>query len=71
MEPLVAEIYQLVKKKTKEQAAYDRNSYDIIVEETIDYFLQRGKLSEDENIEFIKNQLAEMFETVRDEAAEE
>lgn len=71
MEPLVEEIYRLVRTKAKEQAAYDRNSYDQLVEETIDYFKERGKLTDEDNEEFIKNQLAEMFEAMQEEAAEE
>lgn len=66
----VEEILELVKKKMKEQAAYDREAYKEIVEETIEYFEEKGKLSDEENVEFIKDQLLEMWEVVEDELAD-
>lgn len=67
---IVEEILQLVKKKMREQAAYDREAYEELVNETIDYFHEKGKLGDDENDEFLKNQLMMMWETVQDEFAE-
>lgn len=71
MDTITAEILKLVKTKMVEQAAYDRDSFDEIVEETINYYIERGKLGEDENIEFIKDQLTQMFESVKGDLAEE
>jgi len=70
MDPLTEEIYELVKKKVVEQAAYEREAYDQLVDETIEYFKEKGKLTDDDNEEFIKNQLSEMFEVLQDELAE-
>jgi hypothetical protein len=69
MENVVQEIYQLVKKKMREQGAYDRDAYSEFVDEAIDYFYQRGKLSDDENESFIKDQLMAMWEDVADQVA--
>ena len=66
----IEEILQLVKKKMEEQAAYDREAYEDLVDETIEYFREKGKLDDDENDEFIKNQMMMMWETVRDEFAD-
>jgi hypothetical protein len=71
MDIISAEILLLVKKKMAEQGAYDRNSYDLIVEEAIDYFKEKGKLTDEDNEQFIKDQLAEMFEAARDNLADE
>ena len=70
MDPLTEEIFELVKKKVAEQAAYEREAYDQLVAETIEYFKEKGKLTDDDNEEFIKDQLSEMFELLRDEMAD-
>jgi len=70
MDPLTEEIYELVKKKVVEQAAYEREAYNQLVDETIEYFKEKGKLTDDDNEEFIKDQLSEMFEVLQDEVAD-
>jgi len=71
MDEIISEIYRLVKKKMREQAAYDRDAYAEIVDETIEYFLEKGKLDEDDNLEFIKDQLDQMYEAATDSLADE
>ena len=70
MDPLTEEIYELVKKKVVEQATYECEAYDQLVDETIEYFKEKGKLTDDDNEEFIKDQLSEMFEVLKDELAD-
>lgn len=69
MEPIVEEILQLVKKKMVEQAAYDRSAYREIVEETIYYFQEKGKLTDADNLEFIADRLIDIWPQVQDEFA--
>ncbi len=69
MEPVAEEILQLVKKKMQEQGGYDRAAYKQFVVETIDYFQEKGKLTDDDNLEFIEDRLMDMWESVRDEFA--
>jgi len=64
MEGILEEIILLVKKKMREQGAYNREAYKEYVNETIDYFIEKGKLDENENIEFIKDRLREMWERI-------
>lgn len=71
MDEIISEIYQLVKTKMREQAAFDRDAFYELVDETIEYFLERGKLDEDDNLEFIKQQLDELYETATDSLADE
>lgn len=71
MEPLAQEIFELVMVKLREQAAYTRDAYRELVEETIDYFNERGKIDDDENVEFIRDQLMDMWEQVQLELGEE
>jgi len=66
MEPIVQEILELVKIKMKEQGAYDREAYREVVEETIEYFREKGKLTDDDNDEFIENQLLDQWEWVQE-----
>ena len=71
MDNLVGEILQLVKKKMKEEGAYDRDSYDEFIEESLDYFKERGKMSDDENESLIRAELDEMFEHIKDQMADD
>ncbi len=70
METIIEEILQLVKKKMKEQGAYDFDAYKELVEETIQYFYEKGKLTDEDNDEFIEDQLLDMWESVKDGFAE-
>lgn len=69
MEAVIEEILTLVKKKMNEQGAYDRAAYKQFIEETIEYFQEKGKLTDDDNLEFIEDQMLDMWETVQDELA--
>lgn len=71
MEPLVQEIFELVMVKLREQAAFTREAYREIVQETIDYFNERGKIDDDENMQFIEDQLLAMWEQVETQLAVE
>jgi len=71
METMVHEIMELVKKKMREQGAFDRDAYKHLVMETIDYFMEKGKLTDDDNLEFIEDRLMSMYEQTRDEFSEE
>lgn len=67
MESIIEEILTLVKKKMQEQGAYTRDAYKQYVAETIDYFIEKGKLTDDDNLEFIEDRLMEIYSTVRNE----
>ncbi len=66
MEPITQEILDLIKIKMREQGAYDRDAYRQVVEETIEYYRERGLLTDDDNDEFIENQLLDMWSTVQE-----
>jgi hypothetical protein len=63
------EILILVKKKLREQGAYDFEAYKELVAETIAYFIEKGKLTEDDNLEFIEDQLLDLWESVQNDLA--
>ncbi len=70
MEQTIEEILKLVKKKMAEQGAYTRDAYKQLIEETIAYFIEKGKLTDDDNLEFIEDKLMDMWDIVCDEFAE-
>lgn len=70
MEIEIEEILDLVKKKMTEQGAYTRDAYVEFVDESINYFVEKGKLTDDDNLKFIEDRLMEMWEFVQDEFAE-
>lgn len=71
MDPIAQEILDLVKIKMEEQGAYDRDAYKEIVDETIEYFRERGKISDEENDELIADELMMMWEEVEQGFSEE
>lgn len=66
MEGMLEEILILVKKKMREQGGYNRDAYKQFVDETISYFLEKGKLTDDDNLEFIETRLMDMWSGVEE-----
>lgn len=67
MEELLEKILNLVKKKMQEQGGYSREAYSDFIDETIEYYKQKGVITDDDNEEFIKSRLMEMWENVEEE----
>ncbi len=70
MDELAQEILNLVKIKMIEQAAFDRDAYNDLIEETIQDFRTNGKMTDDDNDEFIVAELMDIWEEVEEEMAE-
>jgi hypothetical protein len=66
MEVEIEKILSLTKKKMNESGAYSREAYEQFVEESIDYYLQKGELSDDDNLQFLGDQLMEMYVVVKE-----
>ena len=71
MDDIVQKMYILVKRKVREQGAYELDAYSEVVDEVIDYYLEKGKIDEDENMAFIKDQLMSMFDSATDQLSDE
>ena len=71
METIIQEILTLVKKKMNEQGGYNRPAYQQFVTETIEYFQEKGKISIEDNTEFMKNRLMKMWNTVQESMVHE
>jgi hypothetical protein len=67
MEELLENILSLVKKKMQEQGGYSRDAYSDFIDETIEYYRQKGLITDDDNEEFIKDRLLEMWGDVEEE----
>jgi len=67
MEIITEEILTLVKKKMKEQGGYTIEAYKQFIIETIDYFIEKGKLTDDDNLEFIETNLINRWGDVKSE----
>ena len=61
MEDIIQEISGLIRKKMKEQGVYDRDGYRSLVDEAVGYFLSKGKLTDDDNLEFIEDRLMSLY----------
>lgn len=70
MDSSVEEIYNLVKKKMQEQGAFDREAYRNFVSEAIFYYHEKGRLTDDDNEEFIEKRMMDMYELAKDEVSE-
>lgn len=70
MEQTTNEILTLVKKKMTEQGGYSREAYKQFVGETIEYFQEKGKLTDDDNLEFLEKTLLYLWPQVKEELTE-
>ncbi len=64
MEVIIQEVLRLVKKKMEEQGGYNIDAYRQYVGETIEYFIEKGKISEEDNTQFIEDRLIEIWPQV-------
>ena len=69
MESITEEILHLVKQKMTAQGAFNRDAYKQYIEETIDDFIAQGKLTDDDNLEFMEDKLIDMWEAVNEALA--
>lgn len=65
MDSLMEKMLQLIKKKMREQGAYDRDSYKEFIEETIEYYRTKGEITDDDNDEFFEDQLLDLYDDVK------
>lgn len=71
MDEIMQDILQLARKKMRESGEYDREAYRQYVEESIDYYLEKGRLTEEDNLDLIQEQLMELHGEVEDKEADE
>jgi hypothetical protein len=71
MEDEVRDILELTKTKMREAGEFTREAYRGFIEESIEYYLEKGRLSDEDDLDAITEELMAMYETVEAEETEE
>ena len=71
MDEIMQEVLALARKKMREAGEYDREAFRQYVEESIDYYIEKGRLSEDDNLDLLQEQLMELHAEVESKEADE
>ncbi|MFA6393871.1 MAG: hypothetical protein WCW25_03310 [Patescibacteria group bacterium] len=66
MDNIQQEIFELVLKKMREQGAYDRDAFREFISETISYFQEKGKITDDDDYEQMEDELLERWTDAED-----
>jgi len=66
MEIEIEKIINLTKKKMNESGAYSREAFEQFADEAVEYYLEKGELTDDDNLQFIKDQVTEMYDVVKE-----
>ena len=71
MEDEVRDILELTKTKMREAGEFTREAYRGFIEESIEYYLEKGRLSDEDDLDAITEEFMAMFEDVEAEETEE
>ena len=71
MEEEVRDILELTRTKMREAGEYSREAYREFIEESIEYYLEKGRLSDEDDLDAIREELMGMFEEIESEEVEE
>jgi len=66
MDDIQQEIFELALKKMREQGAYDRDAYKEFIGETIGYFQEKGKITDDDDYEQMEDELLNRWSDAED-----
>jgi phage gp36-like protein len=64
MEEEVRDILELTKTKMREAGEFSREAYREFIEESIEYYLEKGRLSDEDDLDSMREELMSMFEEV-------
>jgi hypothetical protein len=67
MEAEVQDILELTKTKMREAGEFSREAYREFIEESIEYYLEKGRLSDEDDLDAITEELMAMYEDVKSE----
>jgi hypothetical protein len=70
MEEAVKDVLELTRTKMREAGEYSREAYEEFVEESINYYLEKGRLSDEDDLDAIKEELLGMFSQIESEEVE-
>ena len=70
MDEIMEEILALTKKKMREAGEYEREAFHQFLEETFDYYIEKGRLDREDDLDSMKEQLLDMYNDVEDKEAD-
>lgn len=71
MEEIKQKIITLTRKKMRESGEYNREAFREFLEESVDFYISRGEISEEENIDLILDELSEMYNHIEEKEGDE
>jgi hypothetical protein len=71
MEDEVKDILELTRTKMREAGEYSREAYREFIEESIEYYLEKGRLSDEDDLDAMREELMGMFEEIESEEVED
>jgi hypothetical protein len=71
MDEIKQKILTLTKKKMKESGEYGREAFRGFIEESIEHYLEKGELTEEDDLDAIQEELMELYSEVENEEVEE
>jgi hypothetical protein len=71
MDEIKQDILNLAKKKMRESGEYSREAYRQFIEESIEYYLEKDRLTEEDDLDAIQEELMEMYNDIEDEEADD
>ena len=70
MDPIANQIYHAVKEKMEESGETTYEAYEELFDETMDELKDSGELTDDDNEEFIREQVIQMWDVYGDKLEE-
>jgi hypothetical protein len=71
MDEISQTILELVKTKMREAGSYTRDAFRDFIDESIEYYYEIGRLSDEDDLDALKAELMEMYTEVENEEVEE
>jgi predicted DNA-binding protein len=61
MDEIMQDILNLSRKKMRESGEYGREAFHQYIEESIEYYIEKGRIDENENTDLIEEELMELY----------
>lgn len=64
-------VLQLAKTKMREAGEFSREAYENFIDESLDYYVEKGRLTEEDDLDAIKEELVAMYNEIESEEVDE
>jgi hypothetical protein len=71
MDEAMQDVLELARTKMREAGEYTPEAFREFIEESIDYYLEKGRLSEEDDLDAIKEELIKMYDEIESAEVEE